>query len=184
MKLIVGLGNPGKEYESTRHNMGYIFIDNFAISHGVKIEKKKYNGLYEELNINNEKIILLKPLSYMNLSGEVVQKFVNFYKIDISDILIINDDLDMEFGKIRLRRSGSSGGHNGLKNIELHLNSNEFKRLKIGISNNKEMDTKDYVLGKFSKDEKKVIEDLKGKINELLNDYFVMDFENLMSKYN
>jgi PTH1 family peptidyl-tRNA hydrolase len=120
----------------------------------------------------------------MNLSGEVVSKFVNYYKIDISDILIISDDLDMEFGKIRIRRSGSSGGHNGLKNISLHLNSNEFKRLKIGISNNKAMDTKDYVLGKFSKDEKKFVDDLKDTIINLLNDYLVLDFERLMSKYN
>ncbi len=184
MKLIVGLGNPGKEYESTRHNIGYIFIDNFASSFGVKIEKKKFNGLYEELIINNEKVILLKPLSYMNLSGEVVQKYVNFYKIDLSDILVISDDLDMDFGKIRIRRSGSSGGHNGLKNISQNLNSNEFKRLKIGISNNKDIDTKDYVLGKFSKEEKKIIENLKDTINELLNDYFILDFESLMSKYN
>jgi PTH1 family peptidyl-tRNA hydrolase len=182
--LIVGLGNPGKEYESTRHNMGYIFIDNFASSKGVKIDKKKFNGLYQEITINNEKVILLKPLSYMNLSGEVVEKYVSFFKIDIKDILIINDDLDLDFCKIRLRRSGSSGGHNGLKNIALHLHTNEFKRLKIGISNNKLIETKDYVLGKFSKEEKETIEELKITINNLLDDYLEMDFEKLMSKYN
>ena len=184
MKLIVGLGNPGKEYESTRHNIGYIFIDNFASSKEVKIDKKKFNGLYNEITMNDEKIILLKPLSYMNLSGEVVEKYVNFFKIDINDILIINDDLDMDFGRIRLRPSGSSGGHNGLKNIALHLHTEQFKRLKIGISNNKLIDTKDYVLGKFSKEEKEILDELKPKINDLINDYLVLDFDKLMCKYN
>lgn len=184
MKLIVGLGNPGKEYENTRHNIGYIFIDNFADSLGIKIDKKKFNGLYAETIINNEKVILVKPLSYMNLSGEVVIQFVNFYKINIADILIINDDLDMETGRIRLRYKGTSGGHNGLKNIALHLGTEDFKRLKIGISNNKLIDTKDYVLGKFSKEDKELINELKPKINDLLNDYLEMDFDKLMCKYN
>ena len=184
MKLIVGLGNPGKEYENTRHNIGYIFIDNFADSLGIKIDKKKFNGLYAETIINNEKVILVKPLSYMNLSGEVVIQFVSFYKINIADILIINDDLDMETGRIRLRYKGTSGGHNGLKNIALHLGTEDFKRLKIGISNNKLIDTKDYVLGKFSKEDKELINELKPKINDLLNDYLEMDFDKLMCKYN
>lgn len=184
MKLIVGLGNPGKEYENTRHNIGYIFIDSLASKLGVSIDKKKFNGLYTETMINNEKVLLVKPLSYMNLSGEVVAKFVNFYKIDVKDILIINDDLDLEVGRIRLRAQGSSGGHNGLKNIALHLNTEEFKRLKIGISNNKLIDTKDYVLGKFSKEEIKTIKDLKDQINDLLIDFISIDFERLMAKYN
>lgn len=184
MKLIVGLGNPGEEYENTRHNIGYIFIDNFADSLGIKIEKKKFNGLYAETIINGEKVILVKPLSYMNLSGEVVIKFVNFYKINVEDILVISDDLDLEVGKIRLRPQGSSGGHNGLKNIALHLNTEEFKRLRIGISNNKLIDTKDYVLGKFSKENREIIDSIKDDINSLLNDFIVMDFDKLMCKYN
>ncbi len=184
MKLIVGLGNPGKEYENTRHNTGYIFIDSFAEKLNISFDKQKFNGLYAETTINGEKILLVKPLSFMNLSGEVVGKFVNFYKIDINDILVISDDLDMEVGRIRLRYKGSSGGHNGLKNIALHLNTEDFKRLKIGISNNKLMDTKDYVLGKFSKEEKEVIEKMKPTINELLQDFLNLDFDRLMGKYN
>ena len=185
MKLIVGLGNPGIEYENTRHNIGFIFIDNFAKIHNVEINKKKFNGLYNEIIIANEKIILLKPQSYMNLSGEVVEKFVHFFKINIEDILIINDDLDLSFGKIRIRKNGSSGGHNGLKNIALHLNTENFKRLKIGISNNKNIDTKDYVLGKFSKEELDIIKEKKEVINNLLDDYINgLDIEKLMSKYN
>ncbi len=184
MKLIVGLGNPGKEYENTRHNIGFIFIDNFAKSLGASIEKEKFNGLYTQITINNEKVILLKPLSFMNLSGEVVRKYVDFFKIDINDILIINDDLDLTFGRIRLRPSGSSGGHNGLKNIALHLNSEKFKRLKIGISNDKSIDTKDYVLGKFNKEEKEILDNLKGTVNNILKDFLLTDFDKLMCKYN
>ena len=184
MKLIVGLGNPGNEYENTRHNMGFILLDYFAKTHNIKIDKEKFNGLYAQTTINNEKVILLKPLSFMNLSGEVVEKFVNFYKIKIEDILIINDDLDLDFGRIKLKTAGSSGGHNGLKNIILHLKTENFKRLKIGISNNKLIDTKDYVLGKFKKEELICIEELKVKINNLLDDYFQMSFEKLMCNYN
>ena len=184
MKLMVGLGNPGREYENTRHNMGFIIVDNFADNYNVKIDKKKFNGLYTDLNINGEKVILLKPQSYMNLSGEVVRKFVDFYKIDVSDILIISDDLDLEFGTFKLKGQGSSGGHNGLKNIELHLATREYKRLKIGISNNKKMETKDYVLGKFSNEEIKVIDDLKMVSLDLLNDYLKFDFNQLMNNYN
>ena len=184
MKLIVGLGNPGKQYENTRHNIGFIFIDSFANSLGIQISKEKYNGLYAEAIINGEKIILLKPLSYMNLSGEVIIKFVNFFKINIEDILIINDDLDMDFGRIRLKSSGSSGGHNGLKNIELHLGTQNFKRLKFGIAKNKLIDTKDYVLGNFNKEEKEIIENSKENINNILKDFIILTFENLMNKYN
>ena len=184
MKLIVGLGNPGREYQNTRHNIGFIFLDNYAKEKNIKIDKKKFNGLYNEITVDNEKVVLLKPQSFMNLSGEVVIKYVNYFKIDIDEILVINDDLDLNFGKIRLRPSGSSGGHNGLKNIILHLNSDNFKRLKVGISNNKLMDTKDYVLGKFSKEEKDTLDELKDEINELLDDFIKLDFDRLMSKYN
>ena len=184
MKLIVGLGNPGKEYENTRHNIGFIFIDYFAEKNKITIDKEKFNGLYTQITINNEKVILLKPLSYMNLSGEVVRKFVDYFKIDINNILIISDDLDMNFGKLRLRPDGSSGGHNGLKNIALNLNTESFKRLKIGISNNKDIDTKDYVLGKFSKEEKETINNLKEQVSNILGDFITTDFDKLMCKYN
>ena len=184
MKLIVGLGNPGKEYEKTRHNTGFMALDSFAKKHDISIDKKKYNGLYGEMTINGEKVILLKPQTYMNLSGECVQKIVNFFKIKLEDILVINDDLDLEVGRIRLRRNGESGGHNGLKNIELNLGSKDFKRLKIGISKNKNIDTIDYVLGKFSKQELDILEQIKSVTDQLLEDFVTLDFEKLMSKYN
>lgn len=184
MKLIVGLGNPGKEYEKTRHNMGFMFIDEYAKQKGVEITKKKFNGLYIDFINNGEKTILLKPQTYMNLSGEAVRAFVDFFKIDVKDILIISDDLDMPIGKYKLRPTGSSGGHNGLKNIELHLGTQDYKRLKIGISHNKEVDTKDYVLGAISKENQKVIDDLKKIVNNIIDDFYMNDFDKLMAKYN
>ena len=182
MKLIVGLGNPGKEYEQTRHNMGFMCIDAFAQKNNLNINQKKFDGLYTEFNYNNEKVILLKPQRYINLSGEVIRKYVDYYKIDISNILIISDDLDLPFGKIKIKYKGSSGGHNGLKNIELHLKTQEYKRIKIGISNNKELDTKDYVLGKIN--DSKTLNQTVSLVSDILEDYFNLTFENLMNKYN
>lgn len=184
MKLIVGLGNPGKEYENTRHNIGFQTIDRFAQKLGVSITKSKFNGLYIETLIDGEKVILLKPQSYINLSGEVIRKFVDFYKISVDDILIIHDDLDLAVGTYKIKQKGSSGGHNGLKNIELHLGTQEYKRIKIGISNNKTMDTKDYVLGRLSKEEQNKLEEVENIVLTILNDYFKVSFSELMSKYN
>ena len=184
MKLIVGLGNPGKEYENTRHNVGFMVIDKFLQAHNITNEKSKFSGIYYETNINNEKYILLKPQKYMNLSGEVVRDFLNFYKIDIEDLLVISDDLDMECGKIKLKLTGSCGGHNGLRNIEQHINTKDYKRLKIGIANNKNMDTKDYVLGTLSSSEKKIYDELFHDLCFVIDDYFSLPFGDLMSKYN
>ncbi len=184
MKLIVGIGNPGKEYEKTRHNIGFMVLDNFAKSLNVSIDKKKMNGMYQIVTIDGEKVILLKPLSYVNLSGETLKKYVDWFDIDIDDILVISDDLNLPFLKYRLRLFGSSGGHNGLKNIEKHLGTNRFKRLRIGISNDDTMDTADYVLGKFSKNDMKAIENILPDTAEILNDFIKYDFEKVMSKYN
>lgn len=184
MRLIVGLGNPGKEYENTRHNAGFKFIDKFAKSQNLDFNKEKFNGLYTEFNYKGEKVILLKPQKYMNLSGEVVIKFKDFFKINLEDILIICDDLDTELGKLKLKYKGSSGGHNGLKNIEFHLHSNEYKRIKIGISNNKGHDRIDYVIGKMPKDELNVLEKVTDKAPEIIMDYLNLSFDNLMNKYN
>lgn len=184
MKLIVGLGNPDKEYENTRHNIGFMAIDSILKKYNVSNFKEKHNGIYYELSFNNEKVILLKPQKYMNLSGEVIKKYVDFYKIDVKDILVISDDLDLPLGTYRLREKGSSGGHNGLKNIELHLHTNEYKRIKIGISNNKNIDTKDYVLGRLSNVEKEEIRKVLDIIPSIFEDYMKIDFVKLMNKYN
>lgn len=184
MKLIVGLGNPGKEYECTRHNIGFMALDEFARVNNLEFNKNKFDGLYLDTIINNEKVILLKPLKYMNLSGEVIREFVNFFKINIEDVLIICDDLDTKVGTYRLRYKGSSGGHNGLKNIELHLSTKDYKRIKVGISNDKTIDTKDYVLGKFTKEEINLINPIIDKMPNIIEDYLKLSFDNVMNKYN
>lgn len=184
MKLVVGLGNPGKEYDNTRHNVGFDVIDNYLKIKNIDIKKDKFNGLYNETNINSEKVIFLKPQKYMNLSGEVVRKYIDFFKIKSEDILVIHDDLDQTLGKIKLKQNSSSGGHNGIKNMELHLGTKNYKRLKIGISNDKTIDTKNYVLGKINKEERKILDESIDKCMNILDDYFQMNFIDLMSKYN
>lgn len=184
MKLIVGLGNPGKTYEKTRHNIGFIVIDSYVKKLNLSFFNSKFDGLYIKTNINGENVIFLKPQKFINLSGEVIIKFMNFFKILQEDILIINDDLDIECGKYKLKYKGSSGGHNGLKNIEMLLGNNIYKRLKIGISNNKLIETKDYVLGKISEDEEKKLNEVINQAHNIIDDYLIMDFNKLMNKYN
>ena len=185
MKLIVGLGNPGREYEKTRHNIGFFMIDHYVEYKEINEDwKNKFNGLYLDTKINDEKVIFLKPQSYMNLSGGVVRKFVDFFKIELDSILIISDDLDLNIGNFKLKDRGSSGGHNGLKDIEICLGNQNYKRLKIGISNNKNIDTKDYVLSKFSKEDISKYESLFDEIKLVIDDYFKLDFFTLMNKYN
>lgn len=184
MKLIVGLGNPGKEYKNTRHNVGFMVVDYLANKNGCVIDTQREGSFYTIITVADEKVILLKPQRYINLSGEVVAAFKDYFKINIDDILIISDDLDLEVGKYKLKSHGSSGGHNGLKNIEMHLKTSDYKRLKIGISNNKGMETKDYVLGTFSKDEKLIIDSIISKASDIIVDYVKMDFIGLMNKYN
>lgn len=184
MKLIVGLGNPGKEYENTRHNAGFRFIDEYAKSNSIKIENKKFGGLYEIINHNEEKVILLKPQKYINLSGEVIKSFLEYYKIPIENLLVIHDDLDTELGHLKLKYKGSSGGHNGLKNIEKNLNTKEYKRVKIGISKNQEIDKIDYVIGKVTKKEQEKLNSVNKYAKELINDFLEMNFDNVMNKYN
>lgn len=185
MKLIVGLGNPGKEYENTRHNVGFMVVDNYILKNKINDNwKSKFNGHYLETNIGGEKVIFLKPQSYMNLSGGVVSQFVNFYKISVDDILVISDDLDLLTGNFKLKSKGSCGGHNGLRNIERCLGTSEYKRLKVGISKDKDVDTKDYVLGKFSKEDIKVFDELFNTLVSVIDESFKLSFGDLMSKYN
>lgn len=154
MKLICGLGNPGKEYENTRHNVGFMIIDNYCQNEKFS---KKFNGLYIEKLIDGEKVIFLKPQSYMNLSGDVVKPFCEYFKIDLKDLLVIRDDLDLELGHVRIKFDSTSGGDNGVKSIINNLQSKSFYQYKVGISNDKKWDTKDYVLGNFSKNESEIL---------------------------
>lgn len=185
MKLIVGLGNPGKEYANTRHNIGFSVVDNYLDYLGVADNwSKKFNGLYLKKKVFGEDVIFLKPQTYMNLSGDSVRKVMDYYNISVDDILIISDDLDLNIGNYKLKLAGSSGGHNGLKDIENKINTTQYKRLKVGISKNNDLDTKDYVLGKLSKDELNVLTKLFMELNNVLDDYFSLPFSDLMNKYN
>jgi len=154
MKLFVGLGNPGRKYVETRHNVGFMVIDELAKKWGVSLtEEKKFKGEMGSAHVGGEKVMLLKPTTYMNLSGESVQAVMDFYDLDNEDVIVIYDDLDMEVGKVRGRQRGSAGGHNGIKSMILHLAGEDFKRFKIGIDKSPYGKTTDHVLGKFTADE-------------------------------
>lgn len=184
MKLIVGLGNPGLEFDNTRHNVGFITLDVIAKNLDFKFDNKKFNGLYGEKKIGAEKVIFLKPQMYINLSGEVISKILQYFKINNEDMLIIHDDLDLPVGKYKLRPKGSSAGHNGLKNIELMLGTKEYNRLKIGISNNKTIGTKDYVLGKFTSEEREEIDKVIDTAVDIIKEFIVSDIKTIMNEYN
>lgn len=181
MKLIVGLGNPGKEYTNTRHNVGFMVLDSYL---GNVKWSNKFNSLYYETSIKGEKYIFLKPQTYMNLSGGAVASFSKFFKIDYKDILVIHDDLDLPVGKFRIKINSSSGGHNGIKDIIAALHTDSFARVKIGISHNRTYDTKDYVLGNFSKSEMESIQDNFKNIFDIIENFNYDSITDLMSKYN
>lgn len=182
MKLIVGLGNIGKEYENTRHNVGFMFVDYYANANNL-LFKEKMNAYYTEVVIDSEKVIIIKPTTYMNLSGNAVKKYVDFYKIKKEDILVIYDDTTFDVGKIKLKSSGSSAGHNGINDIIIKLGTSDIKRVKIGISKN-QFNLTDYVLGKFSKKDKEILENLFNDKCSIIDDFVKLSFDHLMSKYN
>ena len=159
MYLIVGLGNPGNQYNGTRHNAGFAVLDALAEKHRISVDTKKHKGLVGKGMIGAEKVILLKPQTFMNLSGESVREAMDFYKIDPEDILIVYDDISLKPGQLRLRGKGSAGGHNGIKNIILHMKTQEFPRVKVGVGEKPpRMDLVDHVLGHFQGEEKKAFE--------------------------
>lgn len=180
MKLIVGLGNPGKEYELTRHNVGFFVIDQIVKGDW----KKKDNSHIFEDNINGEKIIYLKPQTYMNDSGTAINDIMNYYNIDESNILVIHDDLDLPLGIYKIKKDSGDGGHNGIKSIISNIGNKSFNRLKIGISNNKSIETKNYVLGKFSKNEINKIEMNIEKYREIINSFIEYGIDKTMNIYN
>ena len=183
MKLIVGLGNPGKEYELTRHNCGFRVVDQFVDDIGIDFNKKDFDGTYAKFKLDDEDIVIFKPLTYMNLSGTAVQKIVHFFKIDLNDIVVVFDDLAIKPGEIRLRLEGSSGGQKGMQNIIDCLGSQNIKRIRIGIGE-PQFDTVDYVLGKPDKDDKVKIDKAIDKAVSALKEYLNHDFQNAMSKFN
>ena len=159
MYIIVGLGNPGKEYAHTRHNVGFETIDILADRMGIEVEEKKHKGLCGKGILAGQKVILLKPQTYMNLSGESVKEVMSFYKVPIENLIVVFDDISLPMSMIRLREKGSAGGHNGIKNIISHMGTDGFARVKVGIGEKPNgWDLADYVLAKFNKDEEPLIE--------------------------
>lgn len=153
MRLIVGLGNPGKEYEKTRHNAGFCVMDAIAEECNASLTTKKFKALIDTIMVQGEKVILMKPQTYMNLSGEAVIQAMNFYNLEPKDIIVIYDDMALPVGKIRLREKGSAGGQNGMKNIIQHLHTQEFPRIRVGIDKDENIPIVDYVLGKIRKED-------------------------------
>lgn len=184
MKLIIGLGNPGKEYEKTRHNTGFLVMDEIGKELNIDINQRKFKSIIGTGKYKGESILLMKPQTYMNLSGEALIQAVKFYQMDIKDILVIYDDLDLPVGKLRLRENGSAGGQNGIKSIINHLHTQEFKRIRVGIDNNKMIPTADYVLGKVRKDEMEDYLNSIQRAKEAAIKFIEMEFNDVMTIYN
>ena len=184
MKFIVGLGNPGKKYEYTRHNMGFMAIDLLAEQAQIDVDKEVFHGLMGRGRIFNEDVILFKPTTFMNLSGTAVQEVVHYFKIEPEDIVVIFDDMALEPGTIRLRKEGSSGGHKGMQNIIDCLSTENIKRIRIGIGEPGEWDNVDYVLSKPLKDEMPLIEEAIANAVRAIKEMLKSDFDRAMNKFN
>lgn len=183
MFLIVGLGNPGREYENTRHNIGFAALDVMAKRYNLDINRKKFKGEYGEGFINGHKIILLKPYTYMNLSGESVREAMDFYKLTPEEVLIIYDDISLEVGRLRIREKGSAGGHNGIKSLIANIGTDVFPRIKIGIGGPKS-DLVNHVLGKFSKDEVETLKETLDVVVKATETILDANPKEAMNKFN
>ena len=182
MKLIIGLGNPGKDYQNTRHNVGFLVLDAYL---NTSDWKEKFNALYHEERINGEKVIFVKPLTFMNLSGDAVVKYVNYYDVNIEDILVVHDDLDLPFSTYKLKKNSSAGGHNGIKSIISCVGTQEFKRIRVGISGHNNIEAKDYVLGRFGKEEQVILEAIKSEVVNAVSEFIDgKPFVIIMGNYN
>lgn len=184
MKLIVGLGNPGKDYENTRHNVGFMVMDRLSDVLNVSISTSKFKGEYVKFKYHGEDVLLLKPMTYMNNSGESVIQAMNYFKIDVDDMLVVYDDMDMPTGKLRLRESGSAGGHNGVKSIIAHVGTQSFKRIRVGIDKKPRIKVVDYVLGHFSKEEQPLIDEGVENAVKAIQMYLDKDFVAAMNAFN
>lgn len=183
MILIVGLGNPGKQYEQTRHNIGFDVIDYMANKYNIDVNREKFKGLCGEGFIENKKVILLKPLTYMNLSGESIRELANFYKLENDEIIVVYDDISLDIGKLRIREKGSAGGHNGIKSIIQNLGGDKFPRVKVGVGQHKD-NLVNHVLGKFSKEDREHVEKVIPVVSDAITEIVKNDAKESMNKFN
>ncbi len=184
MYIVVGLGNPGRKYQSTRHNIGFDFIDYLAAKHQIKLKKLKHKALIGEGKIKGQRVLLVQPQTFMNLSGESVLSLVNFYKLPLTNLLIVYDDVDIGLGVLRLRKKGSAGTHNGMRNIISLLNSDQFPRLRIGVGNDSKMDLKNFVLSRYYKDEVEIMENAVKRAALAVETMIAENIDMAMNKYN
>ena len=186
MFVIAGLGNPTSQYEGTRHNVGFDVIDTIAEQYNIAVTERKSRAFCGKGIIAGQKVLLVKPQTYMNLSGESLRQIVDFYKIDPEEeLLVIFDDVSLAVGQLRIRKKGSAGGHNGIKSIISHLGTSEFSRIKIGVGEKpKEYDLADYVLGHFSKDEKEIMQEGYKKAVHAVEMILQDDMEGAMNRFN
>ncbi|USG65908.1 aminoacyl-tRNA hydrolase [Brevibacillus ruminantium] len=185
MKVIVGLGNPGKKYEDTRHNAGFMAIDKINDKWGIPVQQNKFRALVGEGRIDGEKVLLVKPQTYMNLSGESIAEILKFYKLGPEDVVVIYDDLDLPPGQLRLREKGSAGGHNGIKSLIMHMGTQDFNRIKIGIGRPEPgRSVSDYVLHPFSTEERPLISEAVDLAAEAAAMWMKEPFLKVMNKYN
>ena len=185
MYLIAGLGNPTREYEKTRHNVGFSVIDVLADKYNIDVSDRKHKALCGKGVIEGEKVLLVKPQTFMNLSGESIREAVDYYKIDPQDIIVIYDDISLDPGQLRIRLKGSAGGHNGIKNIIAHLGPQEFPRIKVGVgAKPPKMDLADYVLSRFSAEEQKIMDEAFGEAAEAAVMMMTTGAERAMNHYN
>lgn len=186
MYIIVGLGNPKKEYENTRHNIGFDVIDRLAEEEKISVLEKKHKAIIGKGYVAGQKCILAKPQTYMNLSGESVRELVDYYKVDETvELIVISDDISLDVGQLRIRKKGSAGGHNGLKNIIAHLGHDTFIRIKMGVGEKpKGYDLADYVLGHFTGDERKIMDEAAARATEAIRMIITQDAEKAMNAYN
>lgn len=185
MYLIVGLGNPEKEFSNTRHNMGFDVINKIAKKYEIDITRTKFNGLYGSGTIENEKVILLKPQTFMNLSGQSIKPFIDFYKIPLENVLVIYDDMDVEIGNIKIRKKGSAGSHNGAKSVVHELSSEDFPRIRVGIGRpENEYDAIDYVIGKIEEEQYKQLENGIDQAVKAISEYIIKGIDSAMNRYN
>ena len=186
MYIIAGLGNPTRDYENTRHNIGFMAIDALAEKYDIRVNECKHKALIGKGTINGNKVVLVKPLTYMNLSGEAIRAVVDYYKVDeTKQLLVIYDDTSLNIGQLRIRKKGSSGGHNGIKNIISHLGSQEFMRIRIGVGEKpKGWNLADYVLGRFPKEEEPIIREALEKVAEACSVIMTQDINAAMNQFN